>query len=182
MQQLHPYKGNDLCGWMYDDELEFLYNIANQMESIVEIGTFNGRSTHALISGSKVTKIYCVDPWQDQSEWLPKDTQSKAEYRYRGFLQMLKSMKAEDRVTVLRTTSVEASKLFEDKSIDMVFIDGLHELEAVQEDIECWLPKVNKLISGHDYEQMVCPDVKTVVDKKFNGKVKVCGTIWGVWL
>jgi predicted O-methyltransferase YrrM len=50
-------------------------------------------------------------------------------------------------------TSVEASKTFEDKSVDFVFIDAGHTYEEVVEDIKSWLPKVKKggFIGGHDY-------------------------------
>ena len=59
----------------------------------------------------------------------------------------------EDIVTPLRMTSVEASKTFEDKSIDFVFIDAGHTYEEVVEDIKHWLPKVKAggFIAGHDY-------------------------------
>jgi predicted O-methyltransferase YrrM len=50
-------------------------------------------------------------------------------------------------------TSEEASKLFLEHSIDVVYIDGDHRYEFVKKDIELWLPKIkrNGIICGHDY-------------------------------
>lgn len=38
--------------------------------------------------------------------------------------------------------SIEASKLFEDESLDFVFIDGAHDYESVKQDLEHWYPKI----------------------------------------
>ena len=46
---------NDIEGWMEQTELEWLYSIASEMESIVEIGSWKGRSIHALCTRCKGT-------------------------------------------------------------------------------------------------------------------------------
>jgi predicted O-methyltransferase YrrM len=50
-------------------------------------------------------------------------------------------------------TSLEASKLFENGSLDFVFIDGDHSYQGCSTDIDCWFPKLKSggLLSGHDY-------------------------------
>ena len=64
----------------------------------------------------------------------------------------------------MKMSSVEAAKQFEDKSIDMVFLDGGHRYQDVKEDIEAWLPKAKKLICGHDYNFI---PVQEAVTEKF---------------
>jgi Methyltransferase domain len=51
--------------------------------------------------------------------------------------------------------SVAASKLYDDESLDFVFIDADHSYSAVSRDIDAWLPKVRKsgIMSGHDYKE-----------------------------
>lgn len=49
--------------------------------------------------------------------------------------------------------SVVASRLYDDASLDFVFIDADHSYAAVSRDIDAWIPKVKKggIIAGHDY-------------------------------
>ena len=53
----------------------------------------------------------------------------------------------------IRKASVDVAKDFEDRSLDVVFIDANHDYIEVKKDIEAWLPKVKfgGIISGHDY-------------------------------
>jgi predicted O-methyltransferase YrrM len=47
---------------------------------------------------------------------------------------------------------LDACKLYQDNSLDFVFIDASHEYQDVKEDIINWLPKVKigGIIAGHD--------------------------------
>jgi hypothetical protein len=55
---------------------------------------------------------------------------------------------------LIRLPSIEASKLFDDGSLDFVYIDGDHSYDPVIADIESWEPKVRSggIVSGHDYK------------------------------
>ena len=65
---------------------------------------------------------------------------------------------------LLKMDSEEAYKLFEPKSIDMVFIDADHDYESVKRDIENWMPISKKIIFGHDYH---LPEIQKVLIEKF---------------
>lgn len=56
-------------------------------------------------------------------------------------------------VNLIKSDSVSAASRYEDKSLDFVFIDGLHTYEGVYADITAYLPKVKNggVIAGHDY-------------------------------
>lgn len=152
---------NSILGWMMVEQLEWLFDVSRNMESIVEIGSYKGKSTHALLSGCKGT-VWAVDPFVNYGE---------AKDFYKDFMKNVGHFK---NLKPLKMTSEEAVKQFKDKSIDMVFIDGGHDYEDVKKDIEMWLPKTKKLICGHDYQGT---DVRQAVDEKFKF-VSNLNSIW----
>ena len=77
--------------------------------------------------------------------------------------------------------SVDAAKLFNDKSIDMVFIDGSHTYENVKRDIEYWLPKCKKIICGHDYVP-AHPGVIKAVNELFKNPKTAGKCLWYIEL
>ena len=56
-------------------------------------------------------------------------------------------------INPIKMKSVDAAKLYDDSSLDLVFIDAGHEFEHVVDDIKAWLPKIRPygIIAGHDY-------------------------------
>ncbi len=63
------------------------------------------------------------------------------------------AMFGKHRAQLLELSSVEASKTFDDRSLDMVFVDGDHSYEATLEDILHWWPKLRRggVMAGHDF-------------------------------
>jgi hypothetical protein len=114
---------------------------------------------------------------------LKNDTDEKAEERYQQFLKNVYPYRigSNGRLSIMRMDSLYASASFNDKSVDMVFIDGDHSEDGIRSDIRAWLPKTKKIICGHDYTSS-WPDVKKVVDAMFGDRVKSIDTIWWVEL
>jgi len=169
------YKVSGIEGWTTNKELIWLFEQASNFNSVVEIGCFKGRSSHALLSGCKGL-VHCIDPW-DWVYWKPEDTQVEADKRYSEFLKNTSDFL--NRV-VHRGESVKESNKFNDKSIDMVFIDGDHTYSSVIDDIEAWLPKTKYLLCGHDYNEPGWPGVTQAVKEKFGDSFKSVGSIWYV--
>ena len=48
---------------------------------------------------------------------------------------------------------MQAVDLFQNESLDFIYIDARHDYKAVWDDLEAWFPKLRKggLFSGHDY-------------------------------
>jgi len=64
MSQVNIEKALQIPGWMSIRELIWLASTAKDCLSIVEFGSFQGRSTCALADNSPDNcKIYAVDPW-----------------------------------------------------------------------------------------------------------------------
>jgi Methyltransferase domain len=74
-----------------------------------------------------------------------------------------------ERVKLIRKFSSEASKEFDDNSLDFVFIDAGHEFIDCYNDILNWYPKVkeNGLIMSHDWYHAQFKGVTKSVMKVF---------------
>jgi hypothetical protein len=165
------YKESGIEGFMNMSELQFLYQESSKYDSIIEIGSFKGRSTHALLSGLS-KKVYCVDSWNYNKEiTCDEDTFNE----FKSNISLLAGNNG--RLNINRLSSLEAAKLLPD--VDMVFIDADHSYESVKADILAWLPKTKKLISGHDYAPN-WPGVKQAVDEIFGDNVKLVDLVWYV--
>ena len=134
----------------------------NEGSHFVEVGVWKGRSASFMAveihnSGKKI-KFDCVDTWEGSIEHIDESDPTKydpilqeKDGLYNEYLKNIEPVK--HIINSVRTTSVEASKLYDDESLDFVFIDAAHDTESVKEDIQHWLPKVKKggILAGHDY-------------------------------
>lgn len=167
------YQGNTIEGFMTTRELQWLYLQAKEMESIVEVGSYLGRSAHALLSGCPGS-VLCVDPWEG-FYWEETESTPGREI----YLQFLNNTAQFINRNVMRCRSVDAAAACNGDEFDMVFIDGDHSAKALSEDIDAWMPKTRKLLCGHDYSDC-WPDVKKVIDERFGDKATIFDTIWWV--
>jgi len=107
---------------------------------IVELGTHYGVSFFAFCEAAKEasasTFVYAVDTWQGDahSGTYNEDVYSKV------MLHWEKHHRRRSRL--VRSTFDAAAAQFEDKSIDILHIDGLHTYDAVKHDYQTWLPKL----------------------------------------
>lgn len=160
-ETLFKLKDNNIKGWMSVEELTFLYETAKEMKDVVEIGSYKGRSTKALIESG--TKVIAIDNWKGNNDLRVTD---------KDYQEFLKNTKGSDNLTTIVGDSVESAKYID--SVDMVFLDGDHTYDGVKRDIKAWLPKAKKLLCGHDYD---LPEVKQAVDEALKID-KVTGSIW----
>ena len=173
----YPDPGID--GWMAYPELLWLYQIAKHMGSVLELGSWKGRSTHALASGTKGT-VVAVDHFQGSADTRDLTNQmAKEEDIYETFKRNTKDLK---NITVNRNSGVEAAKDYPDKSFDMVFIDAGHTYEEVLEDIKTWLPKARTIFSGDDYLPETWMGVVKAVDEVFGKPDGIVGKVWYKYL
>jgi len=120
----------------------------------VEVGSYYGRSgaymaVEAANSGKGI-QFDCVDTWLG-SEEHQQDTAVIEGKLFETFTSNMKP--AEGLYKPVRMPSVQAATLYEDNSLDFVFIDAAHDYENVKADIIAWLPKVKVggILGGHDF-------------------------------
>lgn len=159
---------------MGDAELEWLYRTAQGMKSIVEVGSWMGRSTFALLSGCKGS-VTAVDHWQGS----PSDTTGPLAKAHDGYAAFFRNVGHFPNLTVLRMPSLKAAECFKDGSVDMAFIDGEHTIEAATDDYRTWKAKCRRLICGHDVTHRGVRDALRAMGVPYRIEA---GSIWSQWL
>ncbi|MEH6582646.1 MAG: class I SAM-dependent methyltransferase [Halioglobus sp.] len=136
------------------DHISFGFDIVEAVapKRLVELGAYNGMSyfvfCQSMIDNDVDGVCYAVDTWGgddhtgDYDESVYDDVRVHSRTHYRGISYLM------------RMLFNDALPNFEDDSIDLLHIDGLHTYEAVQEDFTNWYPKVRPggVILFHDIE------------------------------
>ena len=151
---------------------------------IIEVGSWKGRSSVFLaveiINSNKQIKFDCIDTWLGtiNDAYLSVSIKRENNKLFELFLNNIEPVKHV--ITPIKSSSLKASSLYRDESIDMIFLDADHSYEAATLDIEAWLPKVKKngILAGHDYINHLYPGVKRAVDDMSKGNIKIDGTSW----
>jgi predicted O-methyltransferase YrrM len=154
MLKTHIYE--NIEGWF---DFPILYKLAversNNNSHFVEIGSWMGKSASFLaveiINCNKNIKFDCIDTWNGSDEHNGFDILNQEDKLYNTFKDNIKTLN--HIINPVRMNSIDASKLYEDNSLDFVFIDAAHDYNNVKLDIQNWYPKVKTggLFAGHDY-------------------------------
>lgn len=134
-------------GWLYLDEAWELLQCArlsgrgDHPLTVVEIGSFKGRSTVALALGVRDQgsgTVYSIDPHIGETESHVR--QYGAQDTFEVFLANIRAAGVGETVQPMRMTSLAAIPSFAKRSIDVLFVDGSHEYEDVKADIDGYFP------------------------------------------
>jgi predicted O-methyltransferase YrrM len=180
---LTDYKS--IQGWfdyedVFDQCIDQLSQKLQRPLVVVEIGAWLGKSSHYLVDRhSEKCDIFIVDTWQGSDDEM--ETNHKLADERDIFVDFMKNMKIHyGKFTPIRALSTDAANIFEDHSVDFIFIDGDHSYHGVKSDIKAWLPKlaIQGIIAGHDYSGSF-PGVVVAVNEKFGHEnIKVQRISW----
>lgn len=128
-------------GMIQPDECLLLMRLASELRegAIVEIGSYRGRSTIALATGSlrgSVLPVYAIEPHAEfegviGARFGPGDKEA--------FLRNIDRSPSSKLIHLISTSSETAAKSWSGE-IGLLWIDGDHRYEAVRRDFEMWSP------------------------------------------
>ncbi len=120
-----------------------------------EIGVCHGEYAKVLLAAMPTLRLFGIDSYRRK----PSD-RTIADARLAVWI-------TEGRFMLRQMSSVRAAHLFENGSLDFVFIDANHAEVAVREDLETWTPKVRSggIVSGHDYFRHSTLGIVDAVDR-----------------
>lgn len=134
----------------------FGYDLVKNLipRTIVELGTAGGTSMFSFAQAAKdsriVVKIHAVDTWKGDEH-----TGDYSEKVYIRVKQIIESTYSMVNIQLMRMLFDDARDTFEDGSVDLLHIDGLHTYDAVKHDFNTWLPKMSEtgVIIFHDISE-----------------------------
>jgi len=174
---------HDIDGWFtWRLAQEEAANCFSDGSRFVEVGTYLGRSLCSLAevveqSGKNITVIG-IDTCRGSGPegWRGKDYHATAVHNGGGtFARTLHKNIMDcgfgEKITLVISDSVSASRLFSDASLDWVHLDARHDYKSVKADIKAWLPKIKMggWLSGDDYDAVKWPDVVAAVTDTLPG-------------
>lgn len=152
--------------------------LENKPINYLEIGVLKG--IHSVrISGTyckhPLSRIYCVDPWDDYNEYI--EYKGEQAQNYNDFIFNITNSGSYHKFIVKKGYSEDIVPTFENNFFDIIFVDGNHETEYVYKDGVMSLEKVK--IGGYivfdDYDWK---ETKEGIDKfieSYKSHIKVLG-------
>ncbi len=172
-------RAQKIDGYMADSELEVLARLAQNAKVFIEVGSWHGKSTAAIVDHlPEGGVLYCVDTWKgSENEQDTNHASAKQDDGDHAFIEFLNNH-FEDvrkgRIIPIRMDSGNAAFLFMEQNVrpDVIFIDAEHTFHAVTEDLVNWENVLanNGIMCGHDYGTNVWLEVTDAVNKFYGGK------------
>jgi predicted O-methyltransferase YrrM len=124
----------------------------------VELGCYKGKSTSFI--GVEIHKqkrdinFFAIDSF----EGATNSTDANEIKAYEGISEIEESYtynvaQIGNKIKTIVSLTDEAAQYFNDKSVDVIFLDAGHSREAVLNDLKAWYPKMknNSIMAGHDW-------------------------------
>ena len=128
-----------------DSMIDYIAKFHNTKNlTILEVGSWTGSS--AEVFAKRFKSVLCVDPWESTKNTI------SAKYNMRKVEKEFNEIeKKYSNIHKLRHRIEDIIHIFENKSIDVIYIDGEHTYNVVKRDIGLCLPKCKFFLCGHDY-------------------------------
>lgn len=136
----------ELDGLISREVGELLYSFAALVPSdqaIVELGSYRGKSTCYLATGSAAAghgaSVYAIDAWSEEvSAWRKSVLSELPSPLFDDFLAQISKADAEEIVTPIRSLTALAAEGYTGEPVALLYIDGDHHKEAALADFRAW--------------------------------------------
>lgn len=135
----------ELDGLISRDVGELLHDYASRVEgdkAIVELGSYRGKSTCYLASGSLDSyepPVYAVDAWSEEvSAWRKSVLSELPSPLFDDFLAQIEKAGVEKIVTPIRSLTALAAEGYTGAPVALLYIDGDHHKQAALADFRAW--------------------------------------------
>jgi ferredoxin len=171
-------------GWFTEADAELYIEVCSKVPKggiVVEVGSYKGRSASYVgpVLKGRATLV-CTDSFVGINPPPKPDFEGRKRLR-RELEQNLNALGLlGDPVRVIQCESTCASQMYDNNSLDAVYIDAMHDAHSVRLDIEHWWPKIKPggWIMGHDYAPYH-PGVIQMVNQRFQAPQRRSGATWG---
>lgn len=151
-----------------------LYHLASEVprdQTIVELGSYHGKSTAFLTAGSQAghkAQVYAIDAWSDKVNAWSKYHEPP---NLKQFRKALASVGLSEYVIAVRGKTVEVAKRYIDpRKIGLLYVDADHSERAAWSDVMAWYRHLapGAIVAFDDYAETVNPGVKVAVERLCN--------------
>jgi hypothetical protein len=148
----------------------------HQIRRYVEVGGYDGGSiiTLGLRFANRDISFFSIESFTGNLDGTMDGHRLPSRASFVGHLARFPSL----RVNLVPGDSAYAASLFDNNSLDCVFIDACHDTLAVLNDISVWIRKIvpGGIICGDDYNWS---SVRLAVQQRFpNVIISPCGVVW----
>jgi len=170
-------KSAEIPGWLFDDEHEFLWDLATRSTTgdVLEIGTWMGKSACILAGACREhapgTKVFCVDTFEmlgtDEQEEYHKQLVRGERGTFYQFLSNARQCGFFDVVVPLATLSARILPHL-DGEFRLAFVDGTHDYANAKNDVELCLPllRTGGVLALHDVTNKAFPGLLEYVTEE----------------
>ena len=163
------HKTFDIFTWTSPGELAWLCEMAAQVDSIVEVGSYHGKSAKCMSLANPKADITCIDLPQDERCW-----------------EILSVNLRGSGVQIFRGNTGDWLRSLRPGGFKFAFIDGGHLEVDVTADIQNILPHMapGAILAGHDWRHNNPLDgINVAVEKAFDKhRIRVFESIWHIQL
>jgi len=175
LEKLQP-EFNEVPGYFsYNDLYDYVADNVKPNSTLVEVGTWLGKSANYLLDKLKELKkevnFVTIDTFKgtDDEELHQNIVGAFNGDIFYEFIDNTVLSNNYDSFDIIKDTSHNAANQFSNNSIDYIMLDAGHSYEDVTNDIKIWYNKIKPggIISGDDYGGSYFPGVTQAADEYF---------------